>query len=230
MQGTSTGTSTDGRPHNRIRVLVVDSARFTSRLLKAALEQHPQLEVTCSPPTTDDVTAGVAALNPDIVVVNDLDHSPDRIKTLRRIVTAAPSSRAIILLDDGEDGVAECFHAGVKGVFRHSQPPQQLVRCIEAVYDGQVWATSADLKLVLQAFASARPIQCVNANGENLLSPREQQVVEFVADGLTNHEIAEKLQIREHTVKNHLFKIYEKLGISTRVELILYAVTKHPAA
>lgn len=132
------------------------------------------------------------------------------------------------MLDDGEEkDIIECFRAGVKGVFRHSQAPQQLVRCIEAVHDGQVWATSDDLSRLLDAFASTPFLRHANGNGANLLSAREKQVVELTADGLSNHEIAERLHISEHTVKNHLFKIYEKLGISTRVELVLFAITKH---
>jgi DNA-binding NarL/FixJ family response regulator len=232
MQGNNTetaATTTDaGQPrHERIRVLVVDDSRFTSGLLKAALEQHPQLEVSCSRPTTDDVTAAVAALTPHIVLVNDgLGRSPEGMKTLRTLLMASASIRSIIVLDDGEQNrVLESFRAGVKGVFRRSQPVSQLVRCIQAVAEGQVWASSADLSLVLQAFVSARPLQCVNANGEDLLSAREKQVLDSIAEGLSNHEIAERLQISEHTVKNHLYKMYEKLGVSTRVELILFAST-----
>jgi len=68
-------------------------------------------------------------------------------------------------------------------------------------------------------------LRLVTADGRSLLSKREQEVVHLVAEGLANHEIAEQLHLSDHTVKNHLFHIFDKLGISSRVELVLYAVS-----
>jgi len=67
-------------------------------------------------------------------------------------------------------------------------------------------------------------LRVVNSLGAKLLTPREEQVVALVADGLSNRQIAHELQLSEHTVKKYLFRIFEKLGISSRVELVLYAV------
>jgi DNA-binding NarL/FixJ family response regulator len=72
----------------------------------------------------------------------------------------------------------------------------------------------------------AMPFKGVNSRGEALLTKREQELVPLVANGLTNREISTQLGVSEHTIKNHLFRIYEKLGISSRVELILYAVSE----
>jgi DNA-binding NarL/FixJ family response regulator len=102
-----------------------------------------------------------------------------------------------------------------------------LGRCISAVHSGQIWASSADLQQVFGELEKTMPLRCVNAHGDVLLTNREQEIVPFVAQGLTNKEISSRLGLSEHTVKNHLFRIYEKLGISSRVELILYAVSEH---
>lgn len=67
-------------------------------------------------------------------------------------------------------------------------------------------------------------LRVVNANGEVLVTPREEQVVALVAEGLSNREIAQELALSEHAIKKYLFRIFEKLGISTRVELVLYAL------
>jgi DNA-binding NarL/FixJ family response regulator len=230
----SATADTSSRLHKSIRVLALDSSSFTRELLKSSLEQYG-LEVVCSGTTLDEVEAALAAVKPEIVLVYCRCCAEGRyaegMNTLRRIAEMAPSSPMIVLLEDNEkEGPLESFRAGAKGVFRRSQPVPQLVRCIQAVAAGQVWASSADLNLLLQAFASTRPLQCINANGENLLSSRERQVLDFIAEGLSNHEVAERLQISEHTVKNHLYKMYEKLGISTRVELILFAITSRTAA
>jgi DNA-binding NarL/FixJ family response regulator len=99
-----------------------------------------------------------------------------------------------------------------------------LCRCIQAVYKGQIWASSSHLQVLLGALAQAPPARVVNAQGLNLLAEREGQVVSLVADGLTNRDIAAQLGLSEHTVSNYLFRIYNKLGVSNRVELVLYVM------
>jgi DNA-binding NarL/FixJ family response regulator len=95
------------------------------------------------------------------------------------------------------------------------------------VREGQIWASTRELEYVVGALASAKPFRGLNANGRNILSKREDEVVALVADGLTNREVSERLKLSEHTVKSYLFKIFEKLGVSTRVELVLYALSEN---
>lgn len=77
---------------------------------------------------------------------------------------------------------------------------------------------------MLDLISEVPSLRIVNSEGRNLLTPREEQVVALVAEGLSNHEIARELNLSHHTIKKYLFRIFEKLGISTRVELVLYAV------
>jgi DNA-binding NarL/FixJ family response regulator len=92
------------------------------------------------------------------------------------------------------------------------------------VQEGQIWANSHQLNFIVDALAHAAPFRVKNANGKDLLAKREQQVAKLVAEGLNNREVAQRLGLSEHTVSNYLFRIYEKLGISGRVELVLYIV------
>jgi DNA-binding NarL/FixJ family response regulator len=80
------------------------------------------------------------------------------------------------------------------------------------------------MNLLVEALVSAKPLHVTSATGRRLLAKREEEVVNLVAEGLTNRDIAQKLGISEHTVSNYLFRVYEKLGISSRVELVLYVV------
>ena len=102
-------------------------------------------------------------------------------------------------------------------------------KCIERVHNGQIWANSEELRLVmdfLERFSSsALPLGVVNALGTRLLSPREEDVVKLLMEGMQNREIARTLNLSGHTIKNYLFNIYEKLGISSRTELLLYILT-----
>jgi DNA-binding NarL/FixJ family response regulator len=77
----------------------------------------------------------------------------------------------------------------------------------------------------MEAFSQLAPLRVVNADGIRLLTKREEDVVRLLAEGMQNREIARELNLSEHTIKNYLFHIFDKLGVSSRVELVLYAVS-----
>jgi DNA-binding CsgD family transcriptional regulator len=93
------------------------------------------------------------------------------------------------------------------------------------VHLGQIWANTEQIQYVLDALATAPTMHVVNAKGEGVLTSREDQVVSLVADGISNREIAQQFLIKENMVKKSLLRIYDKLGLSNRVELVLYALT-----
>ncbi len=148
------------------------------------------------------------------------------ILALQQIQDACPSIKSVALLGPDEGHlVTAAFRAGAKGVFSPANEGlKSLCRCVRQVSAGQIWANSAQLQEVMGAFSRRAPIQVVNADGARLLTKREEEVVQLVADGLTNRQIARELELSEHTVRNNLFRIFDKLGVSTRVELALYTV------
>jgi DNA-binding NarL/FixJ family response regulator len=89
---------------------------------------------------------------------------------------------------------------------------------------GQIWANAKQLNYVMDALSEVPSLRVLNSRGSRLLTPREEQVVALVAEGLGNRQIASELSLSPHTIKKYLFRIFEKLGVSTRVELVLYAV------
>ena len=131
----------------------------------------------------------------------------------------------MLVLGDHQTEVVDAFRAGAKGIFCKTEPIQALCKCIQAVHAGQIWANSDQLNWTVEAFAKATPLHLTNAVGRYLLAKRENEVANLVSEGLTNREIAQKLGLSEHTVKKYLFRIFEKLGISNRVELVLYAMS-----
>lgn len=217
----------------RIRVYVAESSAINSELLVAALRRCRAVEIVGFACSTRDLLDAIEDARPHVVLLSaHLSDGPmSGFRALRQLRNAESRRRVILLVDNvtGEM-VVDAFRAGAKGIFRRSESVQVLYRCIQAVHGGQVWANSAEIEHVLAALETAAPLRVIDSRGKNLLSAREQEVVYAVADGLTNREISERLKISEHTVKNHLFHIYEKLGISSRVELILYAVTEREAS
>jgi DNA-binding NarL/FixJ family response regulator len=128
-----------------------------------------------------------------------------------------------MLLDAPDrNSVVEAFRAGARGVFCRTESLKSLSKCIRCVHDGQVWANSNELRFLLDALSQAMSTRIVGAAGVSL-SKRERDVVQCVSEGLSNREIAHRLTLTEHTVKNYLFRIFDKLGVSSRVEVVLYA-------
>jgi len=148
----------------------------------------------------------------------------ERLHWVRQIPDGQPNLKIVVLLDSLERNlVLEAFRCGARGVFCRSESFETLRKCILCVHEGQVWAGSAELHFVLQALVKPLPIE---SNGSQSLSKREEEIALMVAEGCSNRQISERLDLSEHTIKNYLFRVFEKLGVSTRVELALYALKR----
>jgi DNA-binding NarL/FixJ family response regulator len=133
----------------------------------------------------------------------------------------------ILLLDSPDrEQIVEAFRNGASGVFFRSDSLERLWKSIRSVHLGQVWASSRELQYLLEELVQTMPFHVVDVQGGVLLTEREDQVVRLVAEGYTNREISKELGLSEHTVKNYIFRVFDKLGVSTRVELALYAMNQ----
>jgi len=214
--------------NEKIRVLVIDGSFIHTQLLSDALRRDHDLEVfSCNP--ADDAAKSLFAHNIDVLVISsNLEGQSFRgLELLRELRAVKPEVRSVILLDSSNaEAVLEVFRAGARGVFSRQEPLNQLSKCIRCIHGGQIWAKSEEMALALEALASAPALQAVDANGLNLLSKREMEIVECVAEGLTNREIAERLKLSRHTIKNSLFRVFDKLGVSNRLELLLMTLSR----
>jgi DNA-binding NarL/FixJ family response regulator len=216
-----------------IRVIVADGTRMGSQLISDALKEDPRFTVVGVCASSPELSESVASCSPDVVVVNvSLDEQAMKgFEVARQLRTSNPEIKVILLLDSPKrDLVIRAFGSGAKGVFCRAQSIDMLRKCICIVQAGQVWASSEELHFVLDTFAENTPSRLVDSRGTVLLSKREQDVVRCVTEGLTNKEIAVRLKLSEHTVKNYIFRIFDKLGVSTRVEMVLYAFSQRTAA
>jgi DNA-binding NarL/FixJ family response regulator len=211
-----------------IQILVTDPTRLGCLLLSSVLERcRFRLRVAQHAVATQEVLDKVAAHKPDVVLMSaELeDGAQAGFEALRQLRISHPNLRAIMLLNNcRRELVVEAFRNGARGIFYRTQPPTTLPKCIAAVHEGQIWASSHELQFILEELSSSAPFRVINAKGENLLSTRELQVVTLVAEGLSNREISQHLRLSEHTVKNYMFRIFDKLGLSSRAEVMLYAI------
>lgn len=209
-----------------IRVLAADATRMNSQLLAAALERDNRFQVLDPAADARGIIATVAKEKPAVVVISaELDEDKRKgFEIARELRSLHPETRVVMLLDASErNQVVEAFRTGARGVFCRSESLKSLARCIQCVSEGQIWANSKELRYLLEALGEALPLRVVDTRGAALLSRREVEVVRCVAEGLSNREIAQRLGLTEHTVKNYLFRLFDKLGVSKRVEVVLYA-------
>jgi DNA-binding NarL/FixJ family response regulator len=210
-----------------IRVLAADSTRMNSQMLADVLARDKRFRVLESQLSAATILAVAAAEKPDVVLISPVIENDPVLgfQVARQLRAEHPATRIVMLLDRSERSSAvEAFRAGASGIFCRSESLKFLPRCISCVHAGQVWANSHELKYLLDALSEAMPSRRTESAGDvSILSKREQDVVNGVADGLSNREIALRLKLTEHTVKNYLFRIFDKLGVSSRVEVVLYA-------
>jgi DNA-binding NarL/FixJ family response regulator len=221
--------STFSTSSNSIGVLIADSNQMQCQLLVSALRRRPEFEVTSCILDPDAILNVIASFPVHVVILNTdnpRDGWPD-MTVVRQLHLAHPEIAKIILLNTYDrDIVVNAFRSGARGLFCFSQYPFRLLcKCIQSVHHGQVWANSEQMQYLVEVLSQVPSLHMVNSRGIRLLTPREEQVVALVADGLSNREVAHELRLSEHTIKKYLFRIFDKLGISSRVELVLYALS-----
>jgi DNA-binding NarL/FixJ family response regulator len=187
------------------------------------------LEVISSPSHSRDLIEAAGLHHFDVLVLSsNLDEEPLRgFEVLRELRATHPDLRAIMLLDSSRrEAILQAFRSGARGIFSRHDSVETLCKCVRTVHQGQVWANSQQMSFAVEALASSPTVRAVDANGLNLLSKRELEVVRCLAEGLTNREIAERLGLSQHTIKNYLFRVFDKLGVSSRLELLFMTLAQ----
>jgi DNA-binding NarL/FixJ family response regulator len=210
-------------------VLVVTPDNMTSELLKNAFAHRRKgFTVETLTGSSQKIIGELDAHKADVALISDeLQDGPEAgMKVLQKTRNSNGASAIMLLKSSKPEHVVKAFRDGARGVFYRSHSLKSLSECIQAVHRGQIWASNEDLEHLIRALSQSNPLHLNNSNGMPLLTRREEDVVRLVADGLKNREIAQRLKVKEHSIRNYLYRIFEKLGVSSRVELILYAFSK----
>jgi DNA-binding NarL/FixJ family response regulator len=212
-----------------ITLAIADANLMAARLLTNQFKRHSGFAVVSCATDKTSLLASLRKTKATIAIINaDLqDGLLSGLAAVREVHEADPELRSILVFDRPEPNlVVEGLRAGARGFFsRCSFDFATLRKCVRRVCEGQLWIGNTELEYVFHALIQARPLRVLNADGLSLLGRREEEVMRLVAEGLGNREIATLMGLSEHTVKNYLFHIFDKLGISNRVELVLYATS-----
>jgi len=212
---------------NMISLLVAENCAMSCELMAAALERNGSgLAVVASATDASEVISSYVSTAPDICIVgaNLKDGVSSGFRATRELRNQSPDARVILLLDvEQPQTVVEAFRAGAVGVFSREEAFEVLCKSIQKVHEGQFWISNRQIQYLVETLRDSAPA-ITDAKGTQLLTKREQGLVHLVAEGRTNKEISRELNLSEHTVRNYLFRIFNKLGTSNRLELALYAI------
>jgi DNA-binding NarL/FixJ family response regulator len=232
MTGEENTQNTQQLQESLVQVVVVEANYLNCQLVERALRSKRNgIDVIASAVASNDALGLLKQHEPDVAVISaDLqDGRLEGYRVLRELRLLQSRTRAIMLLDSRERSpVIDAFRCGARGVVFRDEPIETLGKSIRAVHRGQVWADSQLLSYLLEALGQISPIRLNGMHHMNLLSKREMDVACLVAEGMTNREISAKLHLSEHTIRNYLFRIFDKIGVSTRVELVLYCLQERP--
>ena len=213
-----------------VSIVIIGTSAITSDLLTHALMRHPGFVVSGCSRSIDEAVCIVTSKRPDIALINASEESGifSAIGMLNEFVKIKSPVRSIVLSPQlTPENTVSYFRAQARGLVSSVDTDfAVLCKCIGCVSAGQVWANSEQLDHLITSLVPARERKVVNSNGQAILSCREQEVLQLLSEGLSNRELASALKLSEHTVKNHLFHIFDKLGVSTRMEAALYSLNR----
>jgi two-component system nitrate/nitrite response regulator NarL len=218
-----------------IRVVLLDAHTLFRAGIRSIIDSQPGMVVVGESGNIDDSVEIITRLNPDIILLELNLECLSGFEIIPSLVKISGGARLILVTGMNDPKVLQkAVEDGVVGVIFKTQPPETLIKAIEKVHAGEVWLERSLIANVLVRLSRSAPVVKVDqeTTSINSLSEREKEVVKLIGQGFKNKRISSELCISETTVRHHLTSIYDKLGVSDRLELLVYAhryglVTSH---
>jgi len=215
-----------------VTVFIADDTQMGCQLMATALQRSRyRLTVVGSATDSAGIRDGLRQNQTKVAIISARlrEGATAGFSVTREVRTSHPSTSVIMMLDSIKRCmVVEAVRAGASGIFSREGRFQLLCKCVHVVSQGQVWAGNKELRFIIDSMAqgSTQSAEPPFAKAPNSLTKREADLVTLVAEGLTNRDISRQLNLSEHTVRNYLFRIFNKVGTSNRLELALYALSR----
>jgi DNA-binding NarL/FixJ family response regulator len=207
------------------KVLIADDQALVRVGLRKILESEPEIVVVGESADGEEAVAAAQRLRPDVVLMDIRMPVLDGIEATRRVVRAHSATRVLMLTTFGLDTyVYEALRAGASGFMLKDAPPEEIAAAVRVVAGGDALLAPAVTRAVVEEFTRLPQTQAwAEPPGLEELTPREREVLDLLARGLSNTEICDELVISEATTKTHVARILQKLGLRDRVQAVIYA-------
>ncbi|MCZ2151307.1 MAG: response regulator transcription factor [Bryobacterales bacterium] len=215
-----------------IRIVIADDHPIVRDGLKKLLTLEDDIKVVGEASDGRQVLELIQEQEPDVLLLDLRMPNLDGLSVLQSLQQTGRKTRVIVLTaSEDKNEFVQAMKLGCSGIVLKQTATELIVKSIRKVHAGEIWLDSHTTAAVMRQFASPADMMGGGAaNGKarerSPLSTREREIVQLVAQGYKNKEMAEKMFISEQTVKNHLHNIFDKLGVSDRLELALYAIHK----
>ncbi len=225
MTGPTNASTQERRPPRAspgpIRVVVADDHVIVRKGICALLATEPGIEVVGEASDGQEALAEVQRLRPDVILMDLVMPTLDGLEATRHIRANLPGVRVLVLTSfGGDDKVFPAIRAGAQGYLLKDSRPEDLVEAIRQVHRGESSLHPSVARRVLRELSPGASREWI----DDVLTEREIEVLQLVAEGCTNRQIAERLSISEATVRTHMSKILSKLNLGSRTQAALYAL------
>ncbi|HET7754021.1 MAG TPA: response regulator transcription factor [Anaeromyxobacteraceae bacterium] len=225
------GNDRRNQSFERMRILIVDDHALFRVGIRQILEREPDFEVVAEADDARTALDAAFATNPDVILMDLSLPAPGGIETTQRVKRELPASAIVVLsTDEDEDALFEAIKAGAAAFILKDIAPEDLVMIIRRVASGEflindkVFSKPAVASRVLKEFRELAVYGQEAAPIFAPLSPREVEILDNIAQGMTNKQVAYALSISEQTVKNHMSSILRKLSVNDRTQAVVYAM------
>jgi DNA-binding NarL/FixJ family response regulator len=206
-----------------VRIILADSQAIYRVGIRKVFALEDDLRVVAQADSIENLRAAIERYPSDIVLLEGalLNGTANVIPDLLKM---APDIKLIVQATSADEShTVELYRRGVRGIISRSISPDLLVRCVRRIAAGETWIDNQSVNWVIEAYR-AQAAALVNPRSQPRLSPKEMSIITCITQGKRNKEIAFQLGTTEQVIKNYLRKIYDKLGVSDRLELALYCL------
>jgi two-component system, NarL family, nitrate/nitrite response regulator NarL len=206
-----------------IRIILADSQAIYRVGIRKIFALEDDIRVVAQADSLENLMSAVERFPTDVVLMEGALLADSR-NAIAELFRMAPEAKLIVqAVSADESHTVELYRRGVRGIISRSISPDLLVRCVRRIAAGETWIDNQSVNWVIEAYR-AQAAALVNPRSQPRLSPKEMAIITCITQGKRNKEIAFQLGTTEQVIKNYLRKIYDKLGVSDRLELALYCL------
>ena len=216
----------DTNDEQKVKILIVDDHAVIRAGLRLLIETNKRFAVCSEAGNCRNAISAAETSQPNLILL-DIDlNGENSLQCMPELLRAAPAARVLVLTGLNDARLhAEALKAGAMGLVLKEKAAEVLLKAIEKVHHGEVWFDRTTMGSVLAQMSRSGGRAAEDPEGAKIssLTDREREVVTLIGEGLKNKHIAERLFISETTVRHHLTSVFDKLGVTDRLELVIYA-------